>query len=132
VEVGQNARTALTQAVADELRLDPGSVRLVMGDTARVPFDMGTFGSRTTPTMAPQLRRAAAAARALLIGLAAERLGVPAEELDSEFGVVPIDPDNHLYTVMVDEQTGAAAAERPDVDGPYSNPRIEPFGPPSR
>jgi nicotinate dehydrogenase subunit B len=76
VEVGQNARTSLTQAVADELRLDPESVRLVMGDTARVPFDMGTFGSRTTPTMAPQLRRAAAAARALLIGLAADLLKV--------------------------------------------------------
>src|SRR4051794_9190634 len=67
VEVGQNARTSLTQAVADELRLDPESIRLVMGDTARVPFDMGTFGSRTTPSMAPQLRRAAAAARSLLI-----------------------------------------------------------------
>src|SRR4051794_33829799 len=32
VEVGQNARTALTQAVADELHLDPQAVRLVMGD----------------------------------------------------------------------------------------------------
>ena len=35
-----------------------------MADTARTPFDAGTFGSRTTPDMAPQLRRAAAAARA--------------------------------------------------------------------
>src|SRR4051812_48663456 len=31
VEVGQNARTSLTQAVADELLLDPQAVRLVMG-----------------------------------------------------------------------------------------------------
>ena len=44
-----------------------------MGDTDLTPFDMGTFGSRTTPTMAPQLRKAAAAAREALIDLAAEQ-----------------------------------------------------------
>jgi isoquinoline 1-oxidoreductase len=44
-----------------------------MGDTDLTPFDMGTFGSRTTPTMAPQLRKAAAAAREMLIALAARQ-----------------------------------------------------------
>ena len=53
VEFGQNARTSLTQAVADELHVPVASIQLVMGDTEVVPFDMGTFGSRTTPTMAP-------------------------------------------------------------------------------
>ena len=72
-EMGQNIRTSLTQAVAEELPLPPDSIKLVMGDTDLTPFDMGTFGSRTTPTMAPQLRRAAAAARELLIDLAAQR-----------------------------------------------------------
>ena len=70
-EVGQNIRTSLTQAVADELRLEPSSIQLVMADTAQTPFDMGTFGSRTTPTMAPQLRKAAAGARELLMDAAA-------------------------------------------------------------
>jgi isoquinoline 1-oxidoreductase len=70
-EVGQNIRTSLAQAVADELRVPAGSVRMVMGDTALTPFDMGTFGSRTTPSMAPQLRKAAAAARQRLVELAA-------------------------------------------------------------
>jgi CO/xanthine dehydrogenase Mo-binding subunit len=72
VEVGQNIRTSLTQVVAEELPVPPGAIRLVMGDTQLTPFDMGTFGSRTTPAMAPQLRRAAAAAREILIDLAAE------------------------------------------------------------
>jgi CO/xanthine dehydrogenase Mo-binding subunit len=76
VEVGQNARTNLTQAVADELHVPVSSIRVVMGDTDLTPFDMGTFGSRTTPTMAPQLRKAAAAAREMLIELAAEQLKV--------------------------------------------------------
>jgi isoquinoline 1-oxidoreductase len=44
-----------------------------MGDTDLTPFDIGTFGSRTTPTMGPQLRKAAAATRELLIDLAAEQ-----------------------------------------------------------
>ena len=34
VEVGQNIRTSLTQVVAEELRVQPGLVRLVMADTA--------------------------------------------------------------------------------------------------
>ncbi|HKS07982.1 MAG TPA: molybdopterin cofactor-binding domain-containing protein, partial [Pyrinomonadaceae bacterium] len=57
VEFGQNIRTSLAQAVAEELHVPLSTVRLVMGDTDLTPFDMGTFGSRTTPTMAPQLRK---------------------------------------------------------------------------
>ena len=72
-EIGQNIRTSLTQAVSEELRCPAGSISLIMADTALTPFDMGTFGSRTTPTMAPQLRRAAATARDTLLDLAAEK-----------------------------------------------------------
>ena len=45
---------------------------MVMGDTDLTPFDAGTFGSRTTPIMAPAAAKAAAAARELLIDLAAK------------------------------------------------------------
>jgi isoquinoline 1-oxidoreductase len=71
VEVGQNIRTSLTQAVAEELHVPTENIEVVMGDTKLTPFDMGTFGSRTTPTMNLQLRKVAAAAREMLIGLAA-------------------------------------------------------------
>src|SRR6266403_5183775 len=81
VEVGQNTRTTLTQSVADELHVPIDSVHLVMGDTDLTPFDMGTFGSRSTPTMAPQLRKAAAAAREMLIAMAAEQLKVAPGDL---------------------------------------------------
>jgi len=94
VEVGQNIRASLTQAVAEELRVTPGSVSLLMGDTDRVPFDMGTFGSRTTPTMNPQLRRAAAAAREVLIGLAADAWKVDPAKLTAASGSIT-DPDSH-------------------------------------
>src|SRR5215471_10901079 len=66
VEVGQNIRTSLSQVVAEELMAPISSISMIMGDTDLVPYDMGTFGSLTTPQMAPQLRRAAATARQAL------------------------------------------------------------------
>src|SRR4029079_7533850 len=71
VEIGQNIRTSLAQTVAEELRVAVASIALVMADTGTTPFDAGTFGSLTTPRMAPQLARAAAAAREILIDRAA-------------------------------------------------------------
>ena len=59
---------------------------------------------------------------------AARLLKVAVEHLDAEFGVVLIDPTRHLYTVLVD--AGTASAEADGVQGPYSNPRIAPFGRP--
>jgi CO/xanthine dehydrogenase Mo-binding subunit len=70
-EIGQNIRTSLAQAIADELRVPLTGVSLVMADTDLVPFDQGTFGSLSTPRMAPVLARAAATAREMLIDRAA-------------------------------------------------------------
>src|ERR1019366_5219047 len=52
VEMGQNIRTSLTQAVAEELRTGPAQIALVMADTMLTPYDGGTVGSQTTPQMA--------------------------------------------------------------------------------
>src|SRR5262245_20090248 len=75
-EVGQNVRTAVAQAAAEELRVKPEAIRVVLADTDLVPDDGGTSGSRSTPSTVPQIRRVAAAARELLIDLAAEQLNV--------------------------------------------------------
>jgi nicotinate dehydrogenase subunit B len=88
VEVGQNIRTSLTQAVAEELFVASDKVKLVMGDTKLTPYDMGTFGSRTTPTMNLQLRKVAAAARDVLLGLAATRWQVDAKTLVARDGKI--------------------------------------------
>ena len=88
VEVGQNIRTSLAQAVAEELRTPFESVTMVMGDTDLVPWDMGTFGSMTTPTMAPRLRNMAVAARQMLIEMAAAQWQVDASRLTVENGKV--------------------------------------------
>jgi isoquinoline 1-oxidoreductase len=88
VEIGQNIRTSLTQVVAEELRVPTGRIRLVMADTALTPFDGGTAGSRTTPSMAAHLRRVAAAARELLLDMAAEQEKIRRAELAVEDGQV--------------------------------------------
>jgi nicotinate dehydrogenase subunit B len=88
VEVGQNIRTSLSQGVAEELRLAVEKIELVMGDTQLAPFDMGTFGSRTTPTMNLQLRKVAAAARDLLFDLAAAHWHVDRQNLVAADGKV--------------------------------------------
>jgi nicotinate dehydrogenase subunit B len=80
-EMGQNIRTSLTQAVAEELGAPVDSIQLVMADTDLTPFDMGTFGSRTTPQMGTQLRRVASVARDVLVRLAAQRWNVSAANL---------------------------------------------------
>jgi isoquinoline 1-oxidoreductase len=81
VEAGQGTRGALTLIIAEELRVPPGSVRVVMGDTGTSPHDAGTFGSRSMPDVVPLLRRAAAAALRVLRTLAAARFGLDAADL---------------------------------------------------
>src|SRR5438045_4845360 len=70
-EMGQSIRTSLTQQVAEELRVPVSSITMIMADTALTPFDMGTFGSRTTPQMGTQLRQISAGARQVLVARAA-------------------------------------------------------------
>jgi nicotinate dehydrogenase subunit B len=120
VEVGQNIRTSLSQAVAEELLVSVDKIGIVMGDTELTPFDMGTFGSRTTPTMSPQLRRAAAAARELLIGLAATQWQIDEQRLVAADGKIG-DPETKrsveygalLKGRELTQTISAAAALRP-------------------
>jgi len=87
-EVGQNAKTSLAQNVADELGIQVASINVILGDTELTPFDMGTFGSRTTPIMVPQVRRAAATARELFIDLAAAHWKVDRNILTAKNGCI--------------------------------------------
>lgn len=71
MEMGQGARTLLTQAFAEELGVPVDRVSLVMGDTQLCPDDGGTWASLTTPQTVPVIRGAAAAVRASRTGQAA-------------------------------------------------------------
>jgi len=99
VEVGQNIRTSLAQAVAEELHVSTNAIAFVMGDTQLTPFDMGTFGSRTTPTMNLQLRKVSAAACDLLKDMAAKSWGVEASRLVAADGKIsdPVSKNSASY-----------------------------------
>ena len=88
VEIGQNIRTSLSQAVAEELHVPIENIEMVMGDTQLTPFDMGTFGSRTTPTMNLQLRKVASVARDVLLNLAAAQWRTDAQHLVAADGKI--------------------------------------------
>ena len=61
---------------------------------------------------------------------AASELGVSVTDVDDQFGVVPINPAEGLYAVQVRESSVRVGHKaRGDYRGPYSNPRIAPFGP---
>ena len=87
-EVGQGTRTMLCMVVADELRVPLDAVTITMADTDVSPYDRGTFGSRSTPDMVPQLRRAAAATREALIDLAAQDWQLAREQITLKDGAV--------------------------------------------
>ncbi|HKM67530.1 MAG TPA: molybdopterin cofactor-binding domain-containing protein [Candidatus Acidoferrum sp.] len=107
-EIGQNVRTSLAQTIADELGVSFASVRMVLGDTALTPFDAGTFGSRTTATMTPQLRKVAAAARDLLLEKAAKQWDVPADKLVAGDGKIadPASGKSLRYAELAREDLG--------------------------
>ncbi len=88
IEMGQGIHTSLAQMLAEELDVPLDSVDMVMGDTALCPYDSGTFGSRSTKYFGPPLRQAAAEARGILIQLASEHLGIPAEKLTAKEGAI--------------------------------------------
>jgi len=118
-EIGQNARTELAQTIADELRVPFESVRMVMADTALTPFDAGTFGSRTTPTITPQLRRVAAAARDILVKAAAKEWNVAPAGLNAAEGKVT-DPASSRSLKYAELARGKALAQNLPAEDPIT------------
>ena len=110
VECGQGARAELSQAAAEELRVPVERIRLVMADTAMVPNDGITAGSRSTPSTVPAIRQGAAAARQLLVAVACKAWGVQPAEVEVADGKVVHAPSNREQTFA--ELAGADEAAR--------------------
>ncbi|WP_369641085.1 molybdopterin cofactor-binding domain-containing protein [Acidovorax sp. A79] len=88
VDLGTGIRTALAQIVAEELDVPLARVHMVLGDTARAPNQGATIASASIQIHARPLRIAAAQARHWLVARAAARLGVAADTLRVQAGVV--------------------------------------------
>jgi nicotinate dehydrogenase subunit B len=127
VEVGQNIRTSLSQAVAEELHVPLGKIDLVMGDTKLTPYDMGTFGSRTTPTMNLHLRQVAAAARDALVDMAAKQWNANAQILIAADGKItdPTTKRTAEYAALVKGQQLTQLIPAEDPLAPATEWKIE-------
>ena len=108
IEMGQGARAELTQAAAEELRVAPSQIRMIMGDTGQVPDDGLTAGSRTTPSTVPAVRQAAAAARKLLAELASKSWSVEAGKLEVRDGKIKHEASGRSVTYADLARSGEA------------------------
>jgi xanthine dehydrogenase molybdenum-binding subunit len=87
-EIGQGSETVIAQFVAEELGIPISSVTIINDDSEITPWDVGVHASRTTFIAGNSAQRAARKARQKLLTAAADKLGVPAEDLDLRQGQV--------------------------------------------
>jgi 4-hydroxybenzoyl-CoA reductase alpha subunit len=80
-EVGQGSDNVLSVLVAEVLGIDVADVKVVTGDTALGPVDLGSYSSRVTVMMGNAAVEAATRARERLAAAAAEKLGIPVERV---------------------------------------------------
>lgn len=85
---GQGHETTFAQLVADELGVAPEAVRVVSGDTRLVPYGSGTFASRSAVAGGGAIALACRRLRRRLLQLAADTLGVSADDIELHNGVV--------------------------------------------
>lgn len=120
VELGQGIRTGLAVEVADELRVTLGDVEVVLGDTATVPWDAGTFGSQSTARTGLQLRRAAATARQALLELGADHFDLPVDQLVAADGHITAKDEPARTASYADLLAGKRLERRVDRQAPLT------------
>jgi carbon-monoxide dehydrogenase large subunit len=82
VEIGQGLNTALAQIVGDTLGVSVDRIRVVAGDTARIPHGVGTFASRAAVMAGNAAAAAAERVRSRALDLAAHHLEVSRDDLE--------------------------------------------------
>ena len=87
---GQGHHTTVAQFVADMFAVTPEEVRVLDGDTARTPFGMGTFGSRSGVFIAGTVSRAGVIVRDKLLRVAEILLEAAHEDLELVDGTVGV------------------------------------------
>ena len=87
---GQGTATALAQIVADELGLTPDDVAIRHGDTAMIPFGVGTYASRNAVVAGSAALVAAQAVADKARRLAAHLLEVDPADLELAAGAVRV------------------------------------------
>jgi CO/xanthine dehydrogenase Mo-binding subunit len=99
-DMGQGARTILSQIAAEELGAPLDSVTIVMGDTAIVPYDQQTSASRSTVLMGNSVLKACRSIQLQIRAMAARLHGLEESDITVDRGVVKL-PDRELTILEV-------------------------------
>jgi len=109
---GQGIETAMAQIAADALGVSPEVVRVVNGDTARMPFGMGSWASRTTVVAGNAVHAAALAVRDRARQVGARMLEVAKDDLDVHDGVVSVAGDPVASVTLAEVARATAPTSR--------------------
>jgi CO/xanthine dehydrogenase Mo-binding subunit len=110
-DMGQGARTILTQLVSEHLGVPMDQVSLVMGDTAVVPFDYSTSASRSTVFMGSAVVDACEKAIGDLRQLAANHHGVGIDEVQFSPGEVTVSGARQSISDVLSDVFGSVPGE---------------------
>jgi nicotinate dehydrogenase subunit B len=125
-DMAQGLYTAIGQIVAEELDVPFQSVAVLMGDTATSVNQGGASGSTGIQEGGKQMRMVAAEARRVLVELAADRLGLPADQLAVTDGVVHAKSDATKRAGYAELIGGRYFNVQLDWNGKYGNPLYAP------
>jgi carbon-monoxide dehydrogenase large subunit len=87
---GQGYQTAFAQITADAVGVRYEDVDVVTGDTAAIPYGVGSFASRVTANAGPSVMQAGAELRARILRVAAHLLEAGADDLEIVDGSVRV------------------------------------------
>jgi carbon-monoxide dehydrogenase large subunit len=83
---GQGHETTFAQIVAEELGIQPEDIKVMHGDTDNTPYGLGTYASRSTPTVGAATAMVARKLRDKARKLAAHLLEVSEDDIEFEKG----------------------------------------------
>jgi CO/xanthine dehydrogenase Mo-binding subunit len=110
-EVGQGARTILSQIVAHELDVPVECVSMRGTDTVATPFDRSTGASRSTTVMGSAVRIAALDLRKQLFSAAAEALNTDSSKVTLRNGTASVGDRSMSYGKIVSTYFGMPGGE---------------------
>ncbi len=126
MDMGQGLSTAIRQMVAEELDVPFDSVKIFIGDTDSSVNQGGASGSTGVQEGGRQMRMAAAEARRVLVEMAADKLGIPADQLTVAAGVVQAKTDATKRVSYASLIGGRFFNVHLDWNGKYGNPLYAP------
>jgi len=107
---GQGQETTFAQIAADQLGIDLEDVVVLHGDTARIPYGIGTFGSRATAVGGTAMYLAIQDLKEKMKKIAAHLLETTPEKIEFDVGKLTVKGDSRSLNYM--DVVGAAYLAR--------------------